>query len=336
MKTENQKLYRELADIAERDRVSINTVEQDYALSYVLIGISEHDELSKRLVFRGGTALQKCYFEHRYSKDLDFSVLGELKIDQYNKWLEEAAARSEELFRQVHPGLNCSVSVKMLRERNLDTNSLDSHKVYIKLPWHLEHKSGRAGRTIKLDTNHDEPVLLKPERREIAHPYEREMRGSVQCLSLDELIAEKWVAICDTSNRIADGLREFSRPKDFYDLHHALNKCEVGDVANVLAVAVVKSDWRNVELVPLDRIATAEIERDWNSFLRDAVPGELPAVKTVLDELQAKITSMYPDFSRCVSDCSDRVSALRASLIEVNLGRSTEGQNERCSKKDDK
>lgn len=49
-------------------------VEQDLVLSKALIEIYNHPLLKKELAFRGGTALQKCFYDFptRYSDDLDF------------------------------------------------------------------------------------------------------------------------------------------------------------------------------------------------------------------------------------------------------------------------
>ena len=48
-------------------------VEQDLVISRALVDIFNHEILSKNLVFRGGTALQKLFYEKptRYSEDID-------------------------------------------------------------------------------------------------------------------------------------------------------------------------------------------------------------------------------------------------------------------------
>ena len=57
-------------------------VERDYLLSWVLDGISAVPELRETLVFKGGTALKKCYFDdYRFSEDLDFSGQGEIPTE---------------------------------------------------------------------------------------------------------------------------------------------------------------------------------------------------------------------------------------------------------------
>ena len=50
--------------------------EKDYILSWILKGISQHEFLSKVVVFKGGTVLKKIYFhDYRYSEDLDYTLL---------------------------------------------------------------------------------------------------------------------------------------------------------------------------------------------------------------------------------------------------------------------
>jgi predicted nucleotidyltransferase component of viral defense system len=42
-------------------RIPESVIERDYCLSWFLIGLS-HFPISKNLVFKGGTALRRCYF----------------------------------------------------------------------------------------------------------------------------------------------------------------------------------------------------------------------------------------------------------------------------------
>lgn len=55
--------------------LSANTVEKDYVLNWLLLGIFSNDQLNKHWIFKGGTCLKKCYFkEYRFSEDLDFTL----------------------------------------------------------------------------------------------------------------------------------------------------------------------------------------------------------------------------------------------------------------------
>jgi hypothetical protein len=63
-----------------------HVVEKDYALSYILAGVSNHPVLKNSLVFKGGTALKKMFFgEYRFSEDLDFSYLDAPKGDELER-----------------------------------------------------------------------------------------------------------------------------------------------------------------------------------------------------------------------------------------------------------
>ena len=61
-----------LAEIQRRTGIPYDSVLRDHALSYMLAGIASIEGFEKHVVFKGGTALRKCYFaEYRYSEDLD-------------------------------------------------------------------------------------------------------------------------------------------------------------------------------------------------------------------------------------------------------------------------
>jgi predicted nucleotidyltransferase component of viral defense system len=50
-------------------------IEKDYVLSWILYGLSVHQQLNSRLIFKGGTVLKKVYFSnYRFSEDLDFTL----------------------------------------------------------------------------------------------------------------------------------------------------------------------------------------------------------------------------------------------------------------------
>lgn len=64
----------ELRRIAGKEGVPQATIEKDYALSIALKLIAE-SKLSSKIVFKGGTAIKKVYFEKaRFSEDLDFNA----------------------------------------------------------------------------------------------------------------------------------------------------------------------------------------------------------------------------------------------------------------------
>ncbi len=78
-------------------------VEQDLIISRALVDIFNHPLLKEELVFRGGTALQKCFYEKatRYSEDIDCVQLNAGPIgpifdalhDTLNPWLGQPKAK---------------------------------------------------------------------------------------------------------------------------------------------------------------------------------------------------------------------------------------------------
>ncbi|MFN7095991.1 MAG: nucleotidyl transferase AbiEii/AbiGii toxin family protein [Gammaproteobacteria bacterium] len=61
----------EINDIASRLQVSAETIEKDYAISWILLCLMK-SKIIEHFVFYGGTAIKRIYFEdHRFSEDID-------------------------------------------------------------------------------------------------------------------------------------------------------------------------------------------------------------------------------------------------------------------------
>jgi predicted nucleotidyltransferase component of viral defense system len=53
-----------------------STVEKDYVLGWILMGIQKNSKTCNSWIFKGGTCLKKCFFdEYRFSEDLDFTLI---------------------------------------------------------------------------------------------------------------------------------------------------------------------------------------------------------------------------------------------------------------------
>jgi hypothetical protein len=61
-----------------------------FFLGFCLVFL-KHEQLSKAIVFKGGTVLKKVYFEdYRFSEDLDFTLLNaEISNEQIFSWFNE-------------------------------------------------------------------------------------------------------------------------------------------------------------------------------------------------------------------------------------------------------
>ena len=86
---------RELLEKARERNVSLQMVEKDYVLGWLLSGLSKFDGL----VFKGGTALSKIYLPEtwRLSEDLDFAFTGKdfsFLLEGIPKSLQELSTKS--------------------------------------------------------------------------------------------------------------------------------------------------------------------------------------------------------------------------------------------------
>ena len=85
--------------------IELRVFEIDYLISFVLVGLMSVDVLKRTLVFKGGTALRKCYFgDYRFSEDLDFSTYEGVptKADMEDA-IKQSCAHAEELLHQYAP-----------------------------------------------------------------------------------------------------------------------------------------------------------------------------------------------------------------------------------------
>lgn len=67
-------------------------IEKDYIISWILKSIAQNQQLSKVIVFKGGTVLKKVYFkDYRFSEDLDFTLLNnKISNAQIFIWFNES------------------------------------------------------------------------------------------------------------------------------------------------------------------------------------------------------------------------------------------------------
>jgi len=316
MKNDYKILLDELKSTAQHDELPLETVEQDYAISFLLKAMSESPDLAGSLVFRGGTALRKCYFTHyRYSMDLDYSVRESISLEEYNRALEHVAKAAQELFLSSHPGNQFEVFVKLIRGRDTHNDNQDSHKFVVKFPWHAKQKDPyRGGRTIKLDTSHSEPVLLNAEQRSLIHPYSTGIESDVLCLCMDEILAEKYVAMCHVALKIEGLQRQSTRPRDYFDFEYGLSHAGLKDKTDFLCAAMIKADRRGLQLRSIEELTSGSslsaLERDWEPFLGDVV-SKLSDCRQMTKELQRKMKELFPDFAGSLKASRQQAAELK-------------------------
>ena len=273
--------------LALRDEWQINNhvIEKDWALGWVLAGIAAHSALGG-WVFKGGTALRKCYYEtYRFSEDLDFTALagGPESPDEVTAVFNEIAHWVGE-----NAGLELVVDSRSFTAR---TNLRGKPTLMGRVAY-----GGPSNRPVmpklKIDVTSDEVVVNPPVRRVVQQPYSDSPQppAVIACYSIVDLMAEKLRA-----------LAERCRPRDLYDVVYLFRHPDLlGRSTAVEESLGLKCAHVGIDVPTRDSIhATpfrAEIEGEWANMLEHQLPSLPPFAQfwSTLDELFAWLTGEVP------------------------------------------
>jgi len=210
-------------------RVPEAVLERDYCLAWFLVALSR-TPLRERLVFKGGTAIKRCYFgDYRFSEDLDFTLATESTFDEIRRELDPVFAEARRA---------TGVAFRFAREdRRTHGNS---HTFYLGYEGPLPGPAG--GRELKLDITIRERLVFPLEHRPVLRGYEEYADlpddAKVQVYSLREIAAEKVVTLTD---------RARNEPRDLYDVWYLVEEGRV-DLAEVKDAVEAKWDFRGKTL----------------------------------------------------------------------------------------
>jgi len=179
-------------------RIPETVLERDYCLAWFLVGLSKI-RLSDQMVFKGGTALKRCYFtDYRFSEDLDFSLADEISF-------ESIAAGFEDVYTEVKKA--SGIGFGFLRKDR--ASHLNSHTFYLSYEGPLPVA---APKEVKVDITIKEQFMFPIEERAVLRGYDEYADippgNKVRVYSLDEICVEKFLALADRSR---------NEPRDLYD-----------------------------------------------------------------------------------------------------------------------
>lgn len=175
--------------------LNLGQAEKDYYQNVLLFIL--YNKFSKELVFKGGTALAKCYGLNRFSEDLDFTFKGE-----------------EDFIKILTEGLN-DFGINHHIKDVMDSKIGKKHKIKIEGPLHKGFE--RTLCSVTFDISFRENVVLEPNIILIGHHMDVIPTFEVYVMKEEEIFAEKIRAIM--TRRSA---------RDLYDLTFLLEKNVVG------------------------------------------------------------------------------------------------------------
>jgi predicted nucleotidyltransferase component of viral defense system len=179
---------RELLEKARQRNLSLQMIEKDYVLGWLLFSVSK----IPGLVFKGGTALSKIYFPEiwRLSEDLDFAF-SEEELNHILPRIEQALSQSERA-----SGIKFRIKSQHL------------NPLYLQLKIQYDALLGRNW--VKLDVT-KEGILDAIRSRKLKQTYSDYPDFNLKVESLEEIFAEKLRALI-----------ERNKCRDYYDVWQLL------------------------------------------------------------------------------------------------------------------
>lgn len=197
-----------IKEVSGQREVSEVIIEKDYILDWLLWGLSQIEEFRTNFIFKGATLLHKMYFsDWRFSEDLDFTTIKNLKEDEIRKMI--------------------SLCCKTVQERSgivLDCKEISSSGEWDNQIWSFEVKIEYVGPrkqergskpVVKIHITNDEPLLKEPHLKPFLRPWKDiPPNFIIFTYSLEEVMAEK----------IRTVLHQRCHAKDVYDVWRLLKE----------------------------------------------------------------------------------------------------------------
>ena len=266
------------AEIRRRARVAgvePRIMELDYALGWALRGIARHPYLARRLVFKGGTCLRKCFFpDYRFSEDLDFTST------QSFGW-EELEGAVTEAFAEAQKASGINFAARNPRLRVID-DEYGRETLRFTIYWRGPHSRGGSPPGLRLDITRNEVLAFAAVSRSMFHPFsDVDDLGEIRlrCYALEEVMSEKVRAVL--------GQRIYAVSRDLFDIFSLLEHVDERKVKGGLPR---KLDAREVgvEAIHPRRLTERkeEFRADWERSLAALLP---PGAAQEFDEVWGRV-----------------------------------------------
>lgn len=174
-------------------------IEKDYILSWILQGVAMHKELSKMIVFKGGTVLKKVYFKgYRFSEDLDFTLLDN-KISN-----QQIFDYFNEVFEYVREEAN--IPFEIIDDNEHQDGGINFYISYI-------GPLGGIGtnKRVKVDISRSEELQFEAIYNPVFLIYTDQEEHKLLCYTLKEILIEKLRSVMQRM-----------QARDFYDIWYLL------------------------------------------------------------------------------------------------------------------
>lgn len=268
----------EISIVSSNLGLSLDVVEKDYVLGWVLAGINQDKELRDNWVFKGGTCLKKCFFKvYRFSEDLDFTLIDEAQLNP-----ELLASKFNVIAEWIYENSGIELALDKM-DFNLYQNPRGKISVMGKLSYHgpIRRRNTNNLPRVKLDLTADEALVTKPIRSIVDHSYSdlEEELFYINSYSYPEVFAEKIRALV-----------ERCLPRDLYDVAEIYKRKDMRPKAqDLLNILSKKCEFKGIGLpnknLMKDEDRAAELRGSWDDMLKHQLR-DLPPLDQYLSELE--------------------------------------------------
>jgi len=264
----------EIYQKASEGKVDPNIIEKDYHLGIVLKTISENPK-TKNWIFRGGTALKKCYFpDYRFSEDLDFTLIDRIFKDEKG---------FEEIIREICQKANQDFGTS-LEFFNITKEREEYGEEAFKGLLHFQSVKGIS--KIKIDLSFVDKIFITPVKKNIYHQYSDDFifkKPNIKTVRLEEIIVDKLMAV--------SFIRTYPRNRDLFDIWYILKNKDL-DLKLIRKIFDEKCDYRKIDKELIHQINQKHLnqfKKYWQAQL-SALVKDLPdfdeITKTIISDIK--------------------------------------------------
>ena len=183
-------------------------IEKDYILSWILFGISQHEQLSNVIVFKGGTVLKKIYFEdYRFSEDLDFTLLNS------DASSSSAQATNEQIFEWFSQTFELIKEEANIPLEIIDNSEHEDEGINFYISYIGPLGGQGSNKRVKVDISRSEQLVFEPVTKSVFTDYSDLEEHQLLCYPLEEVLVEKMRSVMQRM-----------QARDFYDLWYLLEE----------------------------------------------------------------------------------------------------------------
>lgn len=252
----------DIMKIAGEKKLNPSVVSKDYALGWLLFGISK-SSIGDKLIFKGGTALSKVHFPEgwRLSEDLDFTLSGEINLVVLEKALKE------EIPKIIMDAIGMEVRLKDRPHAN--EGFYQSRFQYV----------GPLGKdTVKIEITKEE-VIRKADVKKMPNVFDYPT-FDVTVYPLEEILAEKMRAILQ---------RKSKKIRDYYDVWRLL-KTNKFNRENVKTLFLEKCKGKDITFTNVNQFFPDGIVKTLEPYLETGLTRlsrePMPSLDDMIDELR--------------------------------------------------